>query len=360
MSERGRRIVAIAMFLAVAGLAALGLWRTTREAPLVSASAAPPAVMGTRTLLTVVMPVREADVAGAALAAAEGELRRVEVLMSAHIEASELSRLNRLPVGGKQPTDPELLAILDFSRQVHEQSDGAFDVTVGPLIELWKTAAKAGAPPTEEQIRQARAASNWGALHVLPDAPAVVRGKPTVRVDLGGIAKGYGIDKAVEAMRNTPGVAGGLVDVGGDVRCFGRPAEGGKWLVGVRSPFGGDSLLAVLQLDEGAVCTSGNYERFTEIAGQRYSHILDPRTGRPVDFAPSVTVFAADATTADAWATALSVLGRAGAGRLPDGAEALIVEGGPDNHTIYATPGMRRLLAPPAPDVEHLPVAERP
>ncbi|MCK4602007.1 MAG: FAD:protein FMN transferase, partial [Phycisphaerae bacterium] len=171
----------------------------------------------------------------------------------------------------------------------------------------------------------------------------VIKTTDTASLDLGGVAKGYGIDRAVEAMIQA-GCRGGLIDVGGDIRCFGRSA----WTVAVRDPFGRTEPVAVLRLRGGAVCTSGNYERYYEIAGRRYSHIIDPRTGRPVDFAPSVTVVAPAAMTADAWATALSVLGVDGLALLGEdsGIEAMIVVGTPDSFEVYGTKGFEDLTVP--------------
>jgi thiamine biosynthesis lipoprotein len=146
-----------------------------------------------------------------------------------------------------------------------------------------------------------------------------------VRVDLGGIAKGYAVDKAIEAMREAR-VAGGMVDVGGDLRCFGRPPAGQTWSVQVRDPFA-SGVLGKFQLKGSAVCTSGGYTRFVEIDGRRYGHIVDPRTGLPVDHVASVTVVAPTALAADVWATALSVHGQRGLEMLPEGAEALLVTG---------------------------------
>jgi thiamine biosynthesis lipoprotein len=164
----------------------------------------------------------------------------------------------------------------------------------------------------------------------------------SARLDLGGVAKGYGIDRAFEALTSA-GCDGVLVDVGGDVRVRGIDARGEPWLITVRDPFGGSNPVS-FELENGAVCTSGNYERFVTIDGVRYSHIIDPRTGRPADRLPSVTVVSGDAMTADAWATALSVLGPDGLGQLPRDVEALIVEGDERSCRVHASAAMVRRL----------------
>ena len=177
-------------------------------------------------------------------------------------------------------------------------------------------------------------------------ADSAVKKHDAASVDLGGIAKGFGIDQATEALQAS-GLQGGMVNVGGDVRCFGQRAGGGQWRIGVHSPFTDDDKFAIIKLSSGSVCTSGNYERFFKIDSKRYSHIVDPRTGRPVDVAPSVTVVAPTATAADAWATALSVLGEAGLELIDEnsGLEAMLIVGGPKDYRLVMTPGMAKLLA---------------
>ena len=170
-----------------------------------------------------------------------------------------------------------------------------------------------------------------------------------VRVDLGGVAKGYGIDRAVAAMREA-GVAGGLVDVGGDLRVFGKPPRGDRWEVMVRSPLTKGTIVT-LKLTESAVCTSGSYFRFVKIGGRRFSHIIDPRSGQPAAGVASATVLAPDAATADGWATALSVLGQDGLELLPKQAEAMLVIGSKDAPRAVVTPGLKAAIVagPPYP-----------
>ncbi|MGB2822575.1 MAG: FAD:protein FMN transferase, partial [Phycisphaerae bacterium] len=209
---------------------------------------------------------------------------------------------------------------------------------------------KARRLPTDAEVASARSASGWDRIELLDGAARkAIDGAGS---GLGGIAKGYAIDRAIEAIR-TAGCTGGLVDVGGDIRCFGLSPRGGLWRVAVRDPFDArsDAFFGTLELTDLAVCTSGNYERYSEIDGKRYSHIIDPRTGRPVDLAPSVTVVAPAAAVADGWATALSVLGPEGLSLLDpnSGIEAMIVVGGPQDYTVHQTPGFAGLLVSPVP-----------
>jgi thiamine biosynthesis lipoprotein len=338
------------LILALVGLAVFAAFRIDETATPErrGLESRPPRVMGTSCRLIAVPRAPDgAPQATAALAAAEAALRHAEAQMSRHIAASALSRLNRAPPRVAVSVPPALLALLQTSRSLHEQTRGAFDVTCGPLVELWKRAAQRGEPPSSAEVTAARRASRWQA--VSSSETTVTKQDATVRFDLGGIAKGHGIDRAVQAMR-AAGVSGGLVDVGGDLRVFGRPPAGSAWEVRIRGPLGGDPI-ATIALEQGAVCTSGGYFRYFEIGGRRYSHILDPRTGQPASRVASATVLARDATRADGWATALSVLGRRGLARLPVGVEAMLVVGTPEAPRAVVTRGLQALLVdgPPYP-----------
>jgi len=343
-----RRTVVVALLLACIAAAAVLAGRYL--SPSASGTARPLGVMGTETeLIAVCVPARP-GVIGEALRQAEAALRDVEVRMSAHLSAGELGRLNDAPPGEVVPLSAETMRVLRLAHAFAAQTDGAFDVTCRPLIETWKQAGRAKRLPTDEEIAAALARTGWRNFELLDGG--VRKLVDGAGVDLGGIAKGFGIDRAVEAMRQA-GATGGLVNVGGDVACFGRRQDGRAWRIAVQSPFDA-SAIALLELTDGAVCTSGNYQRFVEIDGKRYSHIMDPRTGRPAEMTPSVTVTAPTAVTADAWATALSVLGRAGLDRIPAGSglEAMLVLGSPGDYRLHATAGLRRLLVEQPPELE--------
>ena len=300
--------------------------------------------MGTDcTLAAVVPPGRRPD-AKVVLKEAETVLRRVEARMSSWLDDSEIGRLNAAEAGIYVPLSPETLEVLRIARRAHRQTHGAFDVTCRPLVELWRAAGEHGHVPVQSELAAARDESNWGLIE-LSDTGATKR-SATARVDLGGIAKGWAIDRAADVLRRA-GLDGGMVDVGGDLVCFGKPPTGDRWPVVVRNPLG-EGHVAKLRISAGAVCTSGGYARFTEIAGRRYSHIIDPRTGQPADEVLSVTLLAADAATADVWATALSVLGPEGLKHLPVGVEAMMMVGTRDDHQILNTPGFADLLEGPA------------
>lgn len=307
------------VFLAL--LVGVAIFQTGGRAPALEARASrPQGVMGTSCRLVAIAPRGQGDLAERALERAEAELRRVEALMSTWIEASELSVANDAPVG-PLTLSRDTRAVLESARRHHEMTEGAFDITCAPVIDLWRAAAERGSPPDEKALAEARAASSWELVDLGDEG--VSKLGAGVRFDVSGNAKGYGIDRALDALRDA-GAVGGLVDVGGDIRVFGRPPLSERWMVELRNPRG-EGVLGEVPVDEGAVCTSGDYARPLVIGGQSYSHIVDPRTSRPVSTTPSVTVLAPTTIEADSWATALSVLGPQGLSKLPVGHEALIL-----------------------------------
>jgi thiamine biosynthesis lipoprotein len=280
-------------------LTALAWWRIQQRGPgeaLEAFTREPKAVMGTTARLIAVRTPGESELAEQALNAAEAELRRIEALMSTWIESSELSRLNAAPAGQAIELSTATLEVIAAAKAAHVETGGAFDATCRPLIELWRQAGKSGVLPSEAELRAARAASTWGDFEI--GESAVAKKKASARLDLGGIAKGYAIDRALAVLK-AHRCLGGLVEVGGDLACFGDSGSEAGWSVAVRDPFvGGEGKrsaqdgsaaaresgaaasageLEALWLRPGqAVCTSGDYERYSEIAGERYSHIIGP------------------------------------------------------------------------------------
>jgi len=344
---RRGQIIGGGAVLTVVLLVSIGLWRTAghQTDDRIAVVARPRGVMGTTCALAAIVGYRERTRAEDALNRAEARLRAVEARMSVWLADSEIARLNAAGAGEEIPLSPQSLGVLRAAREAAARTGGAFDVTCSPLVELWRRAGEAGVVPGESQRSDARAASHWDLLE-LTDRGAIKRADG-VRVDLGGIAKGSGIDEAVAALRDA-GLVGGMVVVGGDLACFGEQARGRDWPVDVKDPFG-SGRIAELRVRAGAVATSGDYARRVEVAGKRYSHIIDPRVGRPAEGARSVTVVAPSALTADVWATALSVLGPEGFGRLPSRVDALMIVGSKDDCRMLCTPGFRDLLAEPIP-----------
>ncbi len=305
-------------------------------------------VMGTFTRILVVAPSKKT--AQRCIDSAFEQLQKVDSLMSAYSPESELSKVNRLaseqPVKVSQSTFDVLERAVHFSKL----TEGAFDVTVGALIELRRTSADANYPPSAEQIMTAR--SKVGYQNLLLDASnmTVSFAVDGMKLDLGGIAKGYAIDKAVGAMK-TAGARGGMVDVGGDIRCFGI-AIGRKehWLIGLQDPnITDERTILTLKLSDSAVTTSGDYRRFVVIDGKRQSHIINSNTGQSSEKLSSVTVIANNATDADALATAVSVLGQEKGLELIDSladTEAVLITPGPE-YQLIMTEGAHRYIHKP-------------
>ena len=279
-------------------------------------------------------------------------MEAVTLGMNIYSPTSEISKFNRSEPNKKFKLSPKTFEVLKYSHEIYKQSDGTFDVTAKPLIKIWKNLQPKreikdpvtqqvmqtiGGLPTKAELLKARKESQWSDIKIFDQG--AMRLNKTVSVDLGGVAKGYSIDLATEYLKKA-GCVGALVNVGGDIRCFGTHPNGQKWRVSIRNPFAEDPNipLKVIKISDGAVCTSGNYERRRIIDGVSYSHIVDPRTMRPADLYPSVTVIAPTTMIADAWATALSVLGPDGFKLIePLGIEAMIVVGTKDKHEVKMT-----------------------
>lgn len=301
------------------------------------------AVMGTDGMLAAVIAPAEHGAASDILGRAENALRDLEAKMSTRIHRSEISRLNRAPAGQEVPLSAYTRAVLRAARRAHADTAGTFDATCRPQMELWHRATQSGGVPTQQELDAARRKSAWHLVRLTERG--AVKQEATVQFDLGGIAKGYAIDRAAELLKRQ-GWYGGLVNLGGDIRCFGTTPTGEPWTIDIQNPFGREKLGTLVATDV-AVCTSGNYRRYFEANGRRRSHIVDPRTGQPTETTCSVTVVAADAVTADIWATALSVLGPEGLDRLPSGIDALVLAGNAKSHRLIMTDGFWRWFRRP-------------
>lgn len=349
-----RRRIEAALIAALVILVAIGHWRVAlhdADSSVVLVRR-PRGVMGTDCVLAAVVAQRDATTAEAALDAAEVLLRQVEARMSNWLDVSEVSQLGAAAAGVLVPLSPDTLAVLTAARDAFDLTGQTFDVTCRPQVELWRRAGETAIIPDVSAVAEARAASRWEDLDLTDSG--VVKRTSSASVDLGGIAKGYGIDLALRSMQRS-GLRGGLVDVGGDVACFGQQPGGRPWLIAVRNPQRRGPI-AQLRVGDRAVATSGDYARYFEIEGKRYSHIIDPRTGWPAEAARSATVVADTAIVADIWATALSVLGAEGLEGLPQGVEALVVHDRQGGQRLVCTPGFRTLfIGPPAEAIPAIP-----
>ena len=219
------------------------------------------------------------------------------------------SPIYRFNVDRTPITDPDAVALVKEALEISRETGGAFDPTVQPLVDLWgffTTSVSSQTVPSPEKIRVALARTGWRRLSV---ANGVVTGADNeVRIDLGGIAKGYAIGEAEKALK-AEGVTSALILAGGQVQVFGSVAPGVPWKVGVRNPRR-EGYIAGLAFDsDTGISTSGDYERYFEVNGVRYHHILDPKTGYPARGLMSLSVIAPDPTIADGLSTALFVMG---------------------------------------------------
>lgn len=239
----------------------------------------------------------------------QAELDAVDRAMTTYDPDSELNRLNATPVGESMPLSPPLAEVLDQAWSVYRLTDGAFDPTVGPLVDLWGFGPEyqGDRVPSEDEIGRLLGRVGYGRLRL--STKGATR-NADIRLDLSAIAKGYGVDRVAQLL-DSEDVGNYLVEVGGEMRLSGVNAEGGPWRVAIETPDPlGRSVHRVMSVTNAAVATSGNYRNFFEINGRRYSHTLDPRTGYPVDHQlASVTVVDDNAARADALATAFAVMG---------------------------------------------------
>ena len=231
--------------------------------------------------------------------------------MSHYDEDSELSRLNRQPLGQAWDASPALLQVLKVAQQVHGDSAGAFDVSLGEAVQAWGFGPHPPARriPEADRLRALQRPRGDAALALDPGAGTVTRRAP-VSLDLSGIAKGFGVDQAARALARLQ-LTNYMVEVGGEIRTSGRNAQGQPWRLAIERP---DALpqraLRVLPLQDRALATSGDYRNYFVHEGRRYSHEIDPASARPVRHSlASVSVVADDCLHADAWSTALFVLG---------------------------------------------------
>ncbi len=309
-------------------------------------------VMGT--FARAVIIAKDPNTAEVCIRAAITSITMVDDLMSDYKSDSDIGRVNSEAAQKPVPVSEETYEVIKRSIEFSKLTDGAFDITVGPLVDLFRLEKKTGIAPSEELITDTKSKVGYEKL-ILDDSNMTVqfaiRG---MRLDLGGIAKGYAIDMAVEAMQQL-GAIGGMVDIGGDVRCFGVPPKGKRtWLVGLQDPnvtseqVDSGQLIMTLKVTNAAVATSGDYRQFAIIDGKRRSHIIDSKTGTSTEGLSSVTIITGNATDADALATAVSVMGRekglALIEKLPD-TEAILIPSEPE-FKIIKTLGAEKYARP--------------
>ena len=270
------------------------------------------------------------------------EISRIEDIMSAYKPNSELCSLNK---AGEQEISRELLYVINKARYASELSNGAFDITCKPLIDLWHNARKTNEVPDTQNILNTLSLVEY--RNILTKNNNVKFNKAGMKIDLGALAKGYAVDMAMDLIKNYD-IKGALIDAGGDIRAIGKREDGKLWEIGIKHPRERNRIIGLINLENSAVATSGDYERFFMLNGKRYSHIIDPRTGYPVDNQiVSVSVFSSDCLTCDSLATALTVLGEKKGMELIEklkGAEALIITIEDGNLNLVKSSGLMQFI----------------
>lgn len=255
-------------------------------------------IMGTLVEITVI-PANEK-----AIKEAFEAIKKVDALMSTYKEDSEISILNKK---GEAQVSGETLEVIKDALRFSELTGGAFDITCRPLINLWKKAKREKKIPTQEEIKEAVSLVDY--KKIILEGNQIRLKKKGMQIDLGGIAKGYAVDKAIESLKKN-GIKRALVNAGGDLYALGNNPQGKKWQIGIQNPREKDKILDIIKVKNKAVATSGDYRRYFTLEGRRFSHIVNPRTGMTVEDVPmSVTIIGPDATTTDALATGVFVLG---------------------------------------------------
>jgi FAD:protein FMN transferase len=247
------------------------------------------------------------------------EINRLDYLMSNYKEESELSKINKNAASGPIHCDDELSYVIEQSLQYSEITDGAFDITIGPLMKKWGFFKEQERIPGKEELESTLESVSYKNVIIgekikksLFRDPSVVKTvsfrNSGTQIDLGGIGKGYAVDMALRVLKGN-GINSALINFAGNIYAYGTPPGKDSWVIGLQHPRKSEGLLGSFEIRDRAISTSGDYEKFFTINGERYSHIIDPRTGYPVKGIVSVTIVTDNATRADALSTGVFVMG---------------------------------------------------
>ncbi|HZY30731.1 MAG TPA: FAD:protein FMN transferase [Candidatus Methylomirabilis sp.] len=269
----------------------------------------------------------------------------VDHLMSTFRPNSEISQVNRLAATLAVTVGEETFGVLTEANRIGLISGGALDVSIHPLMQLWRRTTEQGRLPSLQEIDAALSLVAHSGLSLDPNNRGVRLQQPGMGLDLGGIAKGYAVDGAAETLQRC-GVSSALVDAGGDLRVVGRNRDGGVWRIGLRHPLAPSRLLLSVLVEDEAVATSGNYFRYFTVGGRQYGHLLHPRTGTPAESALSATIIAKSAMRADGLATAAMIHGAGAMAFIQrvSGVEGIVVHPlarHPGKVSVQITPGLR-------------------
>ncbi len=283
-------------------------------------------LMGSRFDLTVV--ATDSLRANRAFEMATGEITRIERLISSWDPASQTSEINRQAGIAAVQVDRELFELIRRSLGISKLTDGAFDITYASMDRIWVFDGSMTQMPDPADVRSSVSRVGYDKIVLDEQALSVYLPEKGMKIGFGAIGKGYAADMA-RALLQKHGVSAGIINASGDMNAWGKPPHEDAWKVAITNPVRKDKVFAVLPLQDGAIVTSGDYERFVEFDGVRYAHIIDPRTGYPATGVVSVTVLAPKAELADALATSVFVMGvEAGLDRINQlpGVECIIID----------------------------------
>ena len=298
-------------------------------------------LMGTLVDVTAVAP--DKAVAQKAATAALAEIKRLEKLLSTWIPDSEISQINA--AAGRQPVkvSPESMEVIERSLEMAGLTDGAFDITVGPAVNAWNISQE-GRIPTLEELTALRPLIDLSQLKMDHEARTVYLARKGMQIDIGGIGKGYAADKAAVVMEAS-GATAGVVALSGDIETFGRMPDNQRFVFGIQHPRKEQGqLLARIELENEAVSTAGDYQRYIEVDGIRYHHILDPTTLQPSRLSQSVTIIAKEGVVADGLDTGIFIMGSEKGMALIErlfGVEGIIVD---DKGKVFVSSGLKGRL----------------
>jgi FAD:protein FMN transferase len=326
MRRRAFLTAAVAGVLALSSAGATAEWFSREEA-----------IMGTA--VRVELWHDDARAAQSAMAAVMDEMNRIDAHMSPFKPDSELSRINREAATKTVPVSQEMFDLIARSIEFSRLSDGAFDITFSSVGYLYDY--RAHKRPTDEEIALALPGINYRHLQLDPKARTIRFARSGVRIDLGGIAKGYAVDNCISILKRR-GIGNAIVTAGGDSRLLGD-RRGRPWTIGIRDPRRRGEIVAMVPLENVAISTSGDYERFFEEDGVRHHHIINPKTGKAATGVHSVTVIAEDGITTEGLTKSVFILGVERGLRLVDslkGVDAVIVD---DSGKIHYSSGLADL-----------------
>lgn len=324
--------VILAFLMLVSGCAGPGL-KTVQKTE---------AIMGTDVTITVV--ARSEAEGAASIDAAMAEVRRFDRMMSLYKDDSEITKINL--DAGKHPVkvSPEMIEAVEAAARVSGLTNGVFDITIGPLVVLWQMRLKEGKIPSDREIEQIRPLVNYRNIIIDRKASTIFLKRPNMIMDLGGM-KGYIADRVKDLLLKR-GISNGVIALAGDIWVLGRREDGKPWRIGIQHPREPKQTIAVLDLSDKYISTSGDYERYTIVEKKRYHHIIDPRTGRPSTGVISATLIGNQGALIDPLSKAPFILGPEEGLKIlkKAGAEAIIVD---EQGKIYMTDGIKNLVEQP-------------